>query len=371
MVNNLIDELMSPVSADNPCGEDLSFSPEFDRIHEARREDDPTLDYGEWVSALKQADWKSVVVECETLLKKKTKDMRVAAWLAEGLVKTSGLAGFCTGLEVHVGLLRHYGADVHPRSDDGDDERRIGTMSWFFQRMAYLVRCIPLTDSAAGRFSLADYDCAVSLQLQLQRHPESVPDLEGKVTLEKFSSAVSTTDARHFSIQSGVIDRCSGLVNELSNQIDDVLGDGAPSINPLRESVEALRLRIHSICKGLGLSSENHETENTSLLDGVPNQVALSAPASIGSTVRDPTPVRQSQNGIASRADAVEALRQVAAYFRQAEPHSPVAYLAEKALHWSEMPLHLWLRHVVKDPGVLSHLEDMLGSEDRKLASSD
>jgi type VI secretion system protein ImpA len=38
-----------------------------------------------------------------------------------------------------------------------------------------------------------------------------------------------------------------------------------------------------------------------------------------------------------------------------------VAYLADKAVRWSEMPLHEWLRAVVKDGGSLSHLEEMLG----------
>jgi type VI secretion system protein ImpA len=169
MMDPRVIELMSPVSTDNPCGEDLSFSPEFDRIHEARREDDPTLDYGEWESALKQADWKSVATECELLLKNKTKDLRVAAWLTEGLIKTSGLAGLRRGLEVHVGLFERFGEDIHPRGDDGDQERRIGTMSWFVQRAAHLARSVPLTDSASGRFSLMDYDGAVGLQLQLQR----------------------------------------------------------------------------------------------------------------------------------------------------------------------------------------------------------
>lgn len=50
-----LDALLEPISADAPCGEDLSFSAAFDRIAEARREDDPTLDQGEWVTSLKEA----------------------------------------------------------------------------------------------------------------------------------------------------------------------------------------------------------------------------------------------------------------------------------------------------------------------------
>jgi type VI secretion system protein ImpA len=62
-----------------------------------------------------------------------------------------------------------------------------------------------------------------------------------------------------------------------------------------------------------------------------------------------------------SRAQALAQLRAVADYFRRTEPHSPVAYLADKAAHWGEQPLHVWLRAVVKDDAAFAHIEEMLG----------
>ena len=46
---------------DQPCGDDLSFSAAFDQIQEARRFDDPTLAQGEWVTEVKEADWRGVI----------------------------------------------------------------------------------------------------------------------------------------------------------------------------------------------------------------------------------------------------------------------------------------------------------------------
>ena len=65
---------------------------------------------------------------------------------------------------------------------------------------------------------------------------------------------------------------------------------------------------------------------------------------------------------IVQRQQALAQLRQVADFFRRTEPHSPVAYLAEKAASWGELPLHLWLRAVVKDSGTLAQLDEMLGT---------
>jgi len=62
-----------------------------------------------------------------------------------------------------------------------------------------------------------------------------------------------------------------------------------------------------------------------------------------------------------SRAEALQQLERIAEFFRRTEPHSPVAYLLERAVRWGNMPLDLWLQQVIKDPGVLSSLNEILG----------
>ncbi len=64
-----------------------------------------------------------------------------------------------------------------------------------------------------------------------------------------------------------------------------------------------------------------------------------------------------------NREQALAQLRGVAEFFRRTEPHSPVAYLAEKAARWGEQPLHAWLRSVIKDDVSLARLEELLGIE--------
>jgi type VI secretion system protein ImpA len=62
-----------------------------------------------------------------------------------------------------------------------------------------------------------------------------------------------------------------------------------------------------------------------------------------------------------TRAEALQQLRAVADFFRHTEPHSPVAYLADRAAQWGDMPLHDWLRAVVKDQAVLATMQELLG----------
>jgi type VI secretion system protein ImpA len=65
-----------------------------------------------------------------------------------------------------------------------------------------------------------------------------------------------------------------------------------------------------------------------------------------------------------NRSDALRRLAAVAEYFHRTEPHSPVAYLVQRAVRWGEMPLEQWLQDVIHDESVLNQLRDTLGLQD-------
>ena len=100
----VVEQLLQAISTASPCGEDLSFSVEFDAIAEARRFDDPTLEQGEWLTELKEADWEFVVESCASLLEKKSKDLRLAVWLAEASAKANHFRGLGDAYLLLAGL---------------------------------------------------------------------------------------------------------------------------------------------------------------------------------------------------------------------------------------------------------------------------
>jgi len=101
-------ELLTPISDASPSGDDLLFSNEFDAIQDARRYDDPTLDQGEWVTEIKEADWGFVVDHAGELLRTRTKDLRLAVWLTEALALEDGITGLTEGYALLEGLCRDY-----------------------------------------------------------------------------------------------------------------------------------------------------------------------------------------------------------------------------------------------------------------------
>ncbi len=283
-----IAQLLLPISADPICGEDLSFSGEVDAIARARTYDDPTLDQGEWVAVLKEADWEFVASHCAGMIETRTKDLRLAAWLAEALAKTRGLRGLGDGYAVLSGLCEHYWEGLHPLPDDGDYDQRIGNLYWLLTRTLVLVREMPLADGAA-----------------------LLPDAE----------------------------YCLAMLAELERVVDSRLGADGPGFSAAKDALQSL---ISGIAPA-----------------GSQAAMAIGGEAGAGAVAQAVALGGQVQN----RAQALLQLRLVADFFRRTEPHSPVAYLADKAASWGDMPLHVWLRAVIKDPGTIAGVEELLGSQ--------
>ena len=283
-----IAQMLLPISVERACGDDVSFSAEVDAIARARTCDDPTLDQGEWVAELKEADWGFVASRCATMIATHSKDMRLAVWLAEAHARTRGLRGLGDGYAVLTGLCEHYWDGLYPLADDGDYDQRIGNLFWLLNRTPVLVR------EMAFEGGLAPQD-----------------------------------DAEY----------CIAMLGDLERVADLRLGADGPGFAPAREALQAL-VR--------GRAPLGHPALAAGPAQGTtPPGGAISV--AIAVQLRD-------------RAQALQQLRLVADFFRRTEPHSPVAYLADKAASWGEMPLHLWLRAVIKDPGAIAGVEELLGS---------
>ena len=80
----LRDDILQPISEANPGGENLRYAPVFDKIKEARRQDDDAPQ-GDWQIELKVADYPLVVKLASEAIATKSKDLQIAAWLTEAL----------------------------------------------------------------------------------------------------------------------------------------------------------------------------------------------------------------------------------------------------------------------------------------------
>jgi len=335
-----IEELLAPVSEQAPCGEDLAFSSELDAIARARQADDPSLEQGAWVTALKEADWKFVAAGCSRLLKTRSKDLRLAVWLAEASAKTAGLRGLGEALLVTAGLCERYWDGLYPLVDEGDHEQRIGNLGWVAARVAQLARELPVTDGAPG-YSLNDFAFARSHATN-GAPAAAAPDVEGARRKSSPAFYIRLLEDCAY---------CEAAVTALEKAIDERLGADGPGFSAARSKLQDLAHFATPLAVKPVAAVEAALTVDAAPVATAPVAVALP----IGGSSAPAGPLQ-------TRAQALAQLRAVAAFFRHTEPHSPVAYLADKAAQWGEQPLHVWLRGVIKDDVLFGQLEEMLGA---------
>ena len=99
-----INALLSPLPGENPAGKDLRYTAVYDEIKEARKEKD-AFGVGDEGSEKRRADWNRVIALCTDALLNKTKDLQIAAWLTEALIRIDGFEGLCAGLQILNGFL--------------------------------------------------------------------------------------------------------------------------------------------------------------------------------------------------------------------------------------------------------------------------
>jgi type VI secretion system protein ImpA len=145
-------------------------------------------------------------------------------------------------------------------------------------------------------------------------------------------------------------DHCAAALGDLERVVDDRLGADGPSFRAAKSALEDVILFVTPAAREAG-----------ALPGEVPSKAAHAGKTGAAAVSAQSGPV--TAGPIQTRAQALAQLRLVADFFRRTEPHSPVAYLADKAANWGEQPLHLWLRAVVKDDATLVRLEEMLGVE--------
>src|SRR5688500_14584618 len=239
----LLEALLAPVPGDNPAGRDLRYDPRYDQVKEARRED-LELPPGGLATDRKLADWAQAAKLAGTLLEKESKDLQLAAWLAESLLRRDGLPGLGTGLEVMRGILDRYWESAYPEWDEEDPEMRAGPLDWVGSRLDVPVRQSAI---APGGVTLLDY--AVSRTVPSEAEAEANKDkrtareealAEGKTPPEEVDRAVAAAPKAFYKTLVAEADAAIAALAGLERVADDKFGRDAPSFMKLRGALDEM-----------------------------------------------------------------------------------------------------------------------------------
>jgi type VI secretion system protein ImpA len=341
-----VEALLQPISEKDPSGADLRYDPLTDQIKEARRREDD-LNQGVWKRDVKTADYVLVIKLATEALGKRTKDLQIAAWLAEALLRREGVSGFRQGLELIRKLLETYWDTVYPQiEEDGDLELRATPLRWVGSQLDTAVRSAPLTQAGHNWYqyresrSLPTEDEARSDSAKQQRRNDAVAG--GAVTAEEFDKGFEATPV---AASQKLYDNLTGLiqfVQDLDGYCDEKFGEAAPDFSPLRTSLEEVQqtARMLLIKKG-GLQAAPQQAEAPLEMDQDlgPTETATEVQNFSAGSAPAPAAPRRARGGIdpADFDDAVERIIAVSRFLRREFPYSPAPYLMLRALRWGEL----------------------------------
>lgn len=315
MPTELSDDLLDPITPDQPAGENLRWLPEWDRIKEARQSEDG-LETGKWAKKeTKSADWRLVQQLTSALLRTRSKDLQLAMWLVEANVKLRGFTGLGEGLAtVRDLLIRFWDAGLYPVIEDGPEDRS-GPFEWLNDKVVDSILSIPITRSQDRDYGMIDLRDARLVGSETQckdenggvdpqkkrQYDKAIAD--GRISLDMFNEAVKKTRRAPIEELNSEFEAAQGEFRQLEKVVDDKFGDAAPNLSALRAAFGDIRQELSTV-----LDRKRKEEPNTSPA-AQPDTPASSAKGAESLTLRFPLLNSGSQKGADSWHEAERLVR--------------------------------------------------------------
>ena len=328
----LRDDLLNPIAGDNPAGVDLRYDPIYDKIKEARREDDDAPQ-GEWQHPRKLADWPLVIKLAGEALATRTKDLQLAAWLGEAMLRREGFGSFRATLDMTRGLIDRFWDHVYPVVEDGDAEMRAAPLEWLGLKLEVPVKSVPLNRAGHSYFQYAEARSIGTEQdadadaAKRARREEAIA--ARKPTIEEFEKAFAETPKVWVKQLASDVDATLASLQSLDDLSREKFGDAAPSFLKLRDVLqEEQRVVGQLLAKKLEQDPDPVQAAPVAAAADGAAGAALGGAAD-GGRLLSAEP--------ADRNDAASRVISAARFLRRTEPLSPAAYLMLRALRWGEL----------------------------------
>jgi type VI secretion system protein ImpA len=341
-------DLLNPIPGDNPSGQNLRYTPVYEKIKEARRED-ADVPQGDWQFVRKVASWNDVIKLASDALATQSKDLQLAVWLSEALLRREGIKPFSQSLTFMLHLMEQFWDTLYPELEDGDAELRAAPLDWLANRMDEPLRQISLTQSGLtfitfkqSRAMGFEADSVSDVKRLLRRQMID----EGKTTPEEFDEAALATPATFYQTLKADVDECLSAIEKLNAYCNEAFGDFAPSFSRCRSVVEEIDQTVRTLLNKKGVLPQAPAPPQPEPAEIAPPSTPVqveSAPAASVQPPRTeapaPRPAEPASFSLepADKEDAAARIASVAKWLRRKDCYDIAPFLMLRGLRWGEL----------------------------------
>lgn len=352
-----IEQLLSQIADDSPCGEDLEYDPVFVEM-EQLAQGTPERQYGGTIIPAEPPNWGGIKKAATGLLSR-TKDLRVAVYLTRSLLYTDGLEGFRDGLILLRGLIDRFWSDVHPKldpDDDNDPTLRVNIIAILADPEETLrnIREWPLVVSrVVGRFSYRDIQIAAGdLKPVVAKDDKTPPPSQALI-----DSAFQDVDLMELRDTARALASLKENASAIESLVTDQVGvTQSVNFEPLRR----LAQDMHAVVAGW-LSRRGYVEPIIVEAETVDAEESASGDETVdagGASKGQKLVVGE----LTSRDEVIRALDKMCEYFSRYEPSSPVPFLLKRAKRLMSKDFMEVLRDLA--PGGTDHAKAILGLDE-------
>ncbi|HEV7264404.1 MAG TPA: type VI secretion system protein TssA [Falsiroseomonas sp.] len=342
-----LEALLAPIPGDAPQGADLredysAQSPYFrlrDARSEAREAERRAESLGDDADGSTPAQWKTVVSLAKAALAERSKDIEIAAWLTEAMVRLNGLPGLTAGALLLRGLAERYWDGVFPLPDEDGISTRVAPVTGLSGAetdgtLMPALRRLPLFTRPSGQpFGWWEWERSQELGAIADAARRQARLDAGTLPPDEVEKEAVAAGLAHFGrLRRGLAD-ASAAWGGMGEALDGLAGADGPSTGRVMALLRAMAEVVERFAPPAEAQPSDAVEEATFAEDG--------AAASAGAVPRagGAAPGR-------SREEYLRQLVEIADYFRRTEPNSPLAYTLQDAvrrarLSWPDLLVEL------------------------------
>jgi type VI secretion system protein ImpA len=300
-------------------------------------------------------DWRPVLQHGREALEQ-SKDLEVAAYVIEALVRLHGFAGLRDGFRLARGLVEIFWDGLHPLPDEDGLEGRLAPLTGLNGADAEgtlpaAILKAPITDGAAGRLGCLHYQEANALAKVADPKAREKKAANGATTPEKFQKAVAETQPAFFRTLVEDLTLCAEEYGQLTAALEKRCGpDKAPPSSNIRNTLTTcLDVVKDAAREKLQPAAANGQAAGGA---GVP---PAGSPEKAAGTSALPAET------IHTREDAFREVMKLADFFRRTEPHTVLSFALEQVVRWGRLSLPELLTELIPDDGPRKGLFKQVG----------